>query len=258
MSQLFSCMCNEPRRLIEALEPVRHTLVARGPVAGWGLGYAHGGEVLLRRHPRPAVDVDLYDQLREIHSDYIVCQASADPSYSGTDNTQPFRYRNWLYAQTGTIDAFDAVRAELLDHVPEFMRRSIRGKTPAEHIFHVFLAFLHDAGGLDDPNLALARSRRALRDTAALVLSLVTKHGASGGTGSIIVTNARSMLAARLGPSVHVRRFNGTGTHEGKDFRALLVLCDTEDPGEGFEEIPDRSVLMISRDLQTDIAPLEA
>ena len=54
MTRLFGCICNQPQRLDEALESVRGMLVAAPPVARWGLGYVHSGEVLLTLHPRQA------------------------------------------------------------------------------------------------------------------------------------------------------------------------------------------------------------
>ena len=67
-----------------------------------------------------------------------------------TENTHPFRYRQWLFAQTGTVSEFDQVRERLIASVPEFLRSGIRGETDAEVVFHVFLSFLHDAGRLND------------------------------------------------------------------------------------------------------------
>jgi glutamine amidotransferase len=262
MSRLFGAICNEPKRLHTALEPVRDVLVARGHFKGWGLGYAQGGEVLLKRNPRPTDVVDFYDALASVASDYIIMHAD-DPAtdhdaHTGNDNTQPFRYKKWLYAQAGAIDAFEEIKPALLDHIPEFMRRNIRGKTPAEHIFHVFLAFLHDAGVVMDHNLPLAQSRRALRDALAMVFSLITRAGGTAGPGNIVVTNSRSMLAVRLGQPLHVRRFKQPGRDKGHEFRAVLIASEVTDPGEGFEEIPDRSVITVTRDLQIDIVPLEA
>ncbi len=258
MNRLFGAICNEPQRLHEALAPVRHALIAPGPIQQWGLGYTQGGEVLLRRNPRSSEQVDFYDALETVSSDYIVMHATETDTYTGNDNTQPFRYKKWLFAQSGTVDDFDQIKSTLLEHIPDFMRRNIHGKTAAEHVFHVFLAFLHDAGIVSDHNLPLAQSRRALRDTLAMVFSLITKTGGTRGPGNIIVTNSRSMLAVRVDAPMHVRRFKAPGKDKGHEFRAVLVASDGANPGEGFEAIPERSVIMVSRDLQIDIVALEA
>src|SRR6185312_6094087 len=67
-----------------------------------------------------------------------------------TENTHPFRYRQWLFAQTGTLSQFDSIRDRLMASVPEFLRGGIRGETDAEILFHVFLSFLHDRGRLTE------------------------------------------------------------------------------------------------------------
>jgi glutamine amidotransferase len=255
---MFGCICNEPRRLTEALAPVRSVLVAPGSHKGWGMGYVQGGEVLLKRHPRAAENLDFFDALGAVASDYVLAHAGGDPELPGTDNTQPFRFRRWLFAQTGSMATFADIKPALAEHIPDFMRRNIRGKTSAEHVFHVFLAFLHDAGALDDPNVSPNVVRRALRDAVAMVLSLITKAGGDRGPGNILVTNSRSMLAVRLGQPMCVRRFNTRATRDRKEFRAVLVVSELDQEGEGFESLPDRAVLTISRELQADIVDLEA
>lgn len=254
-------MCNQPARFVEALEPVRDVLHAPGPVSRWGLGYVQGGEVLLSRNPRPSPQgVDFFPALERLRSDYVIGQATGEDGLTGTPNTQPFRFRRWMYADSGSIDSFAEVREPLLEHIPDFLRRNIKGKTASEHVFHVFLAFLHDAGNLDDPNLPTDTTRRALRDALAMVMNILTRTGGSFSAGNIVLCNSRSMVAARLGEPLYLRRLFVPGAKTGRDdtFRGVLATGSNQHPGEGFEEIPERSVLAISRDLRTDIAELEA
>jgi glutamine amidotransferase len=177
--KLFACICNQPQRLPIALAPVRAALIAQPPVSRWGLGYVQGGDVLLVRTPKAsAVPVDLAGPLTaEIKTDCLIAQAVREDGLGpgGTDNTPPFRFRRWMYAQSGldsqlfsgAADGAGAGGAEevvprLLEHIPEYLRRNLKGRTPAELIFHVFLAMLHDEGNIDDANLPPAASRRAL------------------------------------------------------------------------------------------------
>jgi len=73
-----------------------------------------------------------------------------------------------LRADAETVDALqqiafelDEIGPRLLEHVPEYLRRNLKGRTPAELIFHIFLAMLHDEGNIDDPNLPTQATRRA-------------------------------------------------------------------------------------------------
>src|SRR5262249_43884441 len=181
--KLFACICNQPQRLPIALAPVRAALIAQPPVSRWGLGYIQGGDVLLVRTPKAsAVPVDLAGPLTaEIKTDCAIAQAMRDDTSNlgGTDNTPPFRFRRWMYAQNGLDGpAFaDEIAQRLLEHIPEYLRRNLKGRTPAELTFHVFLAMLHDEGNIDDANLPPAASRRALAATLRLVAAELARAG---------------------------------------------------------------------------------
>jgi predicted glutamine amidotransferase len=261
---LFASTCNQPLRLKEALEPVRGTLVAKAPVARWGLAYVQSGEVLLSRSPRQSeTDVDLYSAVAEVASDYVVAHAvrpgAPEAEWAGTANTQPFRFRRWMLAQQGSIGHYAQVAPQLLEQVPDYMRRNVKGRTPAELFFHVFLAMLHDLGSVDDPNLPITTTRRAIAAALGLVLDRVTKAGGGETPGNLVVSNGRSMLAVRLGGPMYTRRLTVLGPRGERDesFRGVMVLSTDTPPGEGFEEVPQRSGLAIGRDLRTDIAVLE-
>ena len=265
MTRLFGCICNQPQRLDEALESVRTVLVAQAPVSRWGLGYVHSGEVLLTLHPRQASsDVDFYALLAGLNSDYMIGWAGAEDDLRGDANTQPFRYRRWFFAQetaTAPGGGNAELQAQLQQHIPEYLRRNIRGRSPAEMVFHLFLSMLHDAGTLDDPNLAPTHIRRALRDTVALVDSMADKAGTRWEHGNIVLSNSRSMMAVRLGEPLQVRRLKQQKDPRRPEsqFKAVLVVSSQDLRGEsGFEELPPRSAVAISRDVNTDIVELDA
>lgn len=264
MTRLFGCICNQPHRLDEALEAVRAVLVATAPVARWGLGYVHSGEVLLTLHPRQSGDVDFHGLLAGLNSDYVIGWAGGDDALRGDANTQPFRYRRWFFAQEGpgpSAELFADLHPQLVTHIPDYLRRNIRGRSPAEHVFHLFLSMLHDAGTLDDPNLAPIHIRRALRDTVALVEKVAGKKVDELALGNIIVSNSRSMMGVRLGAPLVVRRLkqHKDPKRPESQFKAVLVVSSADLRGEsGFEELPPRSAVAISRDVSTDIVELDA
>ena len=264
--KLFACICNQPQRLPVALAPVRAALIAEPPVARWGLGYIQGGDVLLVRTPKSsAVPVDLAGPLTaEIKTDCAIAQAMRDsgPAPGGTDNTPPFRFRRWMYAQTGLDGQLfaDDIGPRLLEHIPEYLRRNLKGRTPAELIFHVFLAMLHDEGNIDDPNLLPAATRRALAATLRLVSAELAKAGkAEAKMGNVVLTNGRSMVAAHLDDPLRLRRLWVTGERGERDesFRGYLLVSGGDgDPKDGFEDVPPQRAVLISRDLQVSFADL--
>jgi predicted glutamine amidotransferase len=259
--RLFATMCNQPQRLAEAVAPVRAALVAPPPVSRWGLGYVQGGEVLLVRTPRSSSQpVDLFQPLTEIQTDCAIAQAVSDQRVSGTDNTPPFRFRRWMFAQTGAPD-FDEVWPRLLEHVPDYMRRNLKGKMGAELTFHVLLAMLHDTGGVDDPNLSLQTTRRAVSATLALISSELTKAGSTAKLGNIIVSNGRSLIAARLDEPLWLRRLHVKTERNDRfddSFKGVLLVAGHQgSPGEGFEEVPAQQTVLVSRDVRVDLGTLE-
>ena len=148
MSRLFGVMCNEPEHLKCALLDARESLVAESAPDGWGLAFFQGGEVLLQRNPKPVSgDVDFYNAIRDLRTDYVIGHVR-DPGgeVAKLENTQPFRFRTWVFAHSGTVARLEAVRGEVSEFVPDFLRRNIRGETDSEQLFHLYLAFLHDAG----------------------------------------------------------------------------------------------------------------
>jgi hypothetical protein len=276
--KFFACICNQPQRLPVALAPVRAALIAPPPVSRWGLGYIQGGDVLLVRTPKASsAPVDLAGPLTaEIKTDCVIAQAVRDsvPGLGGTDNTPPFRFRRWMYAQSGLdnqlfVDAGEAkpadaasddVAARLLAHVPEYLRRNLKGRTPAELTFHVFLAMLHDEGNIDDPNLPPTASRRALAATLKLVAAELARAGKPEvALGNVALTNGRSMVVAHLDEPLRLRRLWVTGERGERDesFRGYLLVSGGDgDAKDGFEDVPAQRSVLISRDLQVSFADL--
>lgn len=264
--KLFACICNQPQRLALALAPVRAALVAQPPVSRWGLGYIQGGDVLLVRTPKAStVPVDLAGPLTaEIKTDCAIAQAMRDDgtSLGGTDNTPPFRFRRWMYAQTGLDSQLfvEQIAPRLLEHIPDYLRRNLKGRTPAELTFHVFLAMLHDEGNIDDVNLPPASSRRALAATLRLVAAELARAGKTDiSLGNVVLTNGRSMVAAHLGEPLRLRRLWVTGERGERDeqFRGFLLLSGGDgEPKDGFEDVPGDRAVLISRDLHVTVADL--
>jgi len=259
--KLFACMCNQPKRLWTALAPVRPVLSAAPPVTRWGLGYGQGGDVLLVRTPKSsAKPVDLAGPLAEIHTDCAIGQAMDDERFGGTDNTPPFRFRRWMFAMTGNLD-LDGAAARLAEQVPEYLRRNLKGKTPGELVFHVFLAMLHDEGSLDDPNVNVQATRRALSATIKLVATEQQKLDKPTKLGNLAVSNGRSMVVARIDDEpLRLRKLwvNDDRGQRDESFRGVLLVSGGDgDASQGFEDVPARHAVLISRDLSVALAGLE-
>jgi glutamine amidotransferase len=262
--KLFATMCNQPQRLAAALAPVRASLIAPAPVSRWGFGYTSGGDVLLVRTPKSSNrPIDLAGPLAEIATDCAIAIAVRDDraGQGGTDNTPPFRFRRWMFACTGLASSpdLDDITPKLLEHVPDYLRRNLKGRTPGELLFHVFLAMLHDEGSVDDPNLPPAATRRALAATRRLLGLELDRAGKPMQTmGVVALSNGRSMVVARMGDEpLRLRRLWVTDERNERDatFRGVLLVSG-EAAGDGFEEVPAERAVLVSRDLSFVMADL--
>jgi glutamine amidotransferase len=185
---------------------------------GWGIGFYQAGEVLLRRRPVDERDViDLTSVIEGVRTDALIGHVRR-PTVGGlrTENTHPFRYRQWLFAQTGTIGGFDLLRDRLLESQPEFLRRNVRGDTDSELFFYLFLSFLHDAGHLGDGEVAPEHMRASLRASISLVDRLSAEEGHPRNTGDLLVTNGEFLV----------------GLHRGEEQMAFRVLNGRHDVEE--------------------------
>jgi hypothetical protein len=124
----------------------------------------------------------------------------------------------------------------------------------------VFLAMLHDEGAVDEPNLPVQTTRRALAATIKLVTAEQARAGARvGGLGNIVVSNGRSMALAHADDPLRLRRLWVNDDKGARDpsFRGVLLVSGGDgDPKDGFEDVPSGAVL-ITRDLQVQFADLE-
>ncbi|WP_394839596.1 class II glutamine amidotransferase [Pendulispora rubella] len=252
-----------------------------GPL-GWGMGFYQGGEVLIRRRPiddRPEIDVA--KNAHDVRADILIGHVrQATVGSLRTENTHPFRYRQWLFAQTGTVSGFEGIKERLAASVPEFLRGGIRGETDAEIVFHVFLSFLHDAGRLEDMSIEEGVVRDALRSTLSVVDGMTAEIGAEPGALNTLVTNGDVIVALHRNDAMAYRQFSGKADADaliGDDLQLrrrapelahmhfVLLASDLEDAsngvaGEGgagsasskanlarWKKIPDRAIVTLTR-----------
>lgn len=277
MSRLFAYMGNDQERVKCALYPARLSLVADGAAKdsfdAWGLGFYQGGEVLLQRRPKPPTEpVDFYALVKDLRTDAIVGHVrQGTVGKAKNENTHPFRFRGWLFAHHGTVPNFDNVRDELLGATPDFLRRNIRGQTDSEHLFHVMLAFLHDAGKLDDPNISTAQLRDAVRGALSLVEKAAGKAATAGMECALALTNGRILVATRHGAPVYLQE--RSSLHDcavcreppprdkrvdHDHLRSVLIIADVEPPAADlkFTEVADHTLVSVSHDLKVERAAL--
>jgi glutamine amidotransferase len=282
VSHLVAYFGNEPENMACALFSARNALHSRASGdSGWGLGFVQGGDVLLQKRPRaPTGEVDLYGLVKDLRADALVARVGLDQHGAADGNitaedADPFRFRSWLFGSVGRVSAtgFANVRDKMLESIPAFLRRNIRGKSPSEHIFHLFLAFLHDAGILDLPSPSPAAVHGALRNSVSFLDRLLAGAGSESIQLALVATNGRSFVATSCAypmrflhvegisdcPVVHGRiDLNRDGRripHEG--LRAVVLEANKAiGKRAGWHEVPDRSALIVGADRVPQVSSL--
>ena len=276
VGHLVAYFGNEPENLPCALFSARTALSSRGHregsnTEGFGLGFVQGGDVLLRKQPRAeTAGVDLYALAKDTRAEALVGRVGF-PRDGATlaEDADPFRFRSWLFGSVGRIDeaTFETIRDRILESTPAFLRRNIRGHSPSEHLFHLFLAFLHDAGTLDQPTPAPAAVNAALRNSLAFVDRLLTGSNASPLDVAIAATNGRCFVAASHGhpmrylqvegisdcpvcQAANDRSNGGAGRRIPHDaLRAVVVEADRAVTSRaGWTDLPERTSLIAGPD----------
>lgn len=225
MSRIFGFIGNRADlgpRIVQAHAQMLRVRRASGQAVGWGIGFYQSGEMLLRRRPIDDHDVlDLATAAEQVRTDLLLAHIRR-PTVGALreENTQPFRYRSWLFAHTGTLQDFDRVRPRLLGSQPEFLRRNVLGETDSEVLFYAFLSHLHDAGRLSAPSVDASHVRSALRGTFELLDRLATEDAVLPHRGNIVVADADCLVA------VHRAGTMAFGVLEGR--RDLAHVLDSD------------------------------
>ena len=285
MARLFGLIGNRPDLASRVLAHEGRGLrvASKGTPLGWGIGFYQGGEVLMRRRPIDDHEtIDVAKVAGDVRADLLIGHVrNATVGSLRTENTHPFRYRQWLFAQTGTLPSYDAIRERLTGSVPEFLRSSVRGESDAEILFYVFLSFLHDAGRLNDSVSDPSHVRDALRSSVAVVDGMAAEVGGSPAAVNLMVSNGEHVFGLHRGESMGYRVFAGKGdaemligddlvlrrkTPELEQMSFVLVGSDFDDdstlspstPGaqSSWKALPDRAIVTVERGREPHIETL--
>ena len=240
---------------------------------GWGVGFYQSGEVLLRRRPLDErSEIDLSEVVNSLRTDVLVGHVRK-PTVGNlrTENTHPFRYRQWLFAATSTVPKFEQLRDRVLESQPEFLRRNVRGDTDTECLLYLFLSFLHDAGHLADDRVAPDHVRQALRASLSLVDRLTAEVGGAGQQGNVLLTNGEHLYGVHRDGTFGYRVLEGKADVEAllddEDLRQQripsventhfsLVATDMERLPERWERVEPGSLITFSRVDAPQVEPL--
>jgi len=240
----------------------------------YGFGSFTTGDVLLGKRPTgAAVPLTLPQLVGEVDTDALVVHARhATIGNHKDENTQPFRFRRWLFAHDGGVEGFAEVKPRLLDLLPDFLRRNVEGETDSEHLFMVFLKILRDEGRIDDLDLEAEAASDALARTVRQVDAWCREVGAPRASLNLVATNGRVLAATRRGRPLSYALLEGifpcplhglgAGSPENdtrlRPHRLVKAVCFASRllAPNGFIEVPESSAVSVSRDLRVSVKPI--
>ncbi|MBX7112916.1 MAG: class II glutamine amidotransferase [Myxococcaceae bacterium] len=271
MSKLLGLYTSDPYLVRCELQRATAEVTAAGADEAVGVG-AYEDDVVLSRRYGPGVGRRELWAVPEsdavlMHAQTLALGASVE------DETQPFRYRQWLFAQVGEVEGASQVRERVMAQVPDFLARNVRGAGLGEAVFALFLKSLRDLGRLDDLQLEASLVAVMLNKTARQVAQLATEAGAAHrGTLNCAATNGRLLVATRRGPQpLFYKLLEGEGTCDrcgidgsGKDSdslvrehrrrRSIVVSSEVAKPN-GWLELADGASIAVDRKLNLQLLP---
>lgn len=213
MAQLLGYLCSDDSLTAYAAAQVRQE-AWQEPAHPWGatgLGWTQEGRTLLRKHPNPGEPVDMLGLLADVPARALVGHMS-EQAHTPNDalDLQPFRFRQWIYAQTGEAPGFEHYRAAMLARTPDHLRRGIRGQSDAEVLFHRFYHWMCEHRALSPEGASGSRVARALGALVAELSQNASEAGHEGALGlNIVAATERLLIAACTGAPLYLRQFQG-------------------------------------------------
>lgn len=262
MSQVFGYLCSDDSLTAEVMRQYGQPLSRLAPEErmGLGIGWLQDGRSLLRKHPeRQAAAVEIPLLLADIPTRAMVGHIRhRDMGRAGALQLQPFRFRDWVWAQRGTKEAPEEVYQALMATVPDHVQRNIKGTSLAELLFHIFYtkveSELSRTAQNEWPTLFATKMAETMRR-----LERLSKENGDEERSSLlaVAVTDRYMVASRLGAPLHYRVVEGIEepgeeplfaghrprTIKHDRFRAVLVANHVDEPG--WEEIPERHVMWV-------------
>jgi glutamine amidotransferase len=219
MARLVGFIANRPdlcNRFAAYEREVLTTHNAGGAPWGWGVGFSQSGDVLLKRRPLDEhEELAIADMIADVRADLLIAQVRrASIGALRAANTHPFRYRHWLFADTGTVTGFGQLRERLYESLPRFLQRAVRGDTDSELLFHLFLSFLHDGGRLDSLVVPAEECCTALRASLALLDRMGKDEGLDVSRLNILLATHDYVVAAHRGRPMAYRVLAGRADFE--------------------------------------------
>lgn len=214
-AKLLGYMCSDDTLTPFAMRSVREEAWPQDQDRAFetvGFGWLQESRTLLRKHPSQDDEpVNALGLLCDIPARTIIGYMGGDGE-GGFDtlDLQPFRFRKWLFAQSGSVPRLEEYRDEILADIPDHIRRNVQGQTDAELVVHRFYQRMSERDALDGGRPDGEEVADALAETLDEFSERSYEAGHEGPLDfNLVAATERLLIVARLGDPLHYRTFDG-------------------------------------------------
>ena len=277
MFGLIGYVCSDDSLTPAAMHKVRGELGGEernGDFAALGFGWVQENRSLLRKHPNQENNgIDVLGLLSDIPARAIVGYVQEDDGFTDTLDLQPFRFRNWVYAQDDSLTSFEESREELTGDIPDHIRRNIQGNNRAEVAFHRFLYAMHTRDQLGQQRPDGREAAMSLARAASEFESIDPPSDRERPVEMQAVTaTQRLLLALNIERGMYYRVFEGIeeptddplfAGHRPKPethphFKAVFLATGELEPSEEWNELGEREIFWVDQDWKVHTEGLDA
>lgn len=277
MAQLIALLTSNPMRLRCQVRRVDDAIdLGAGPGQVVGVGYHDNGKVLLRKRPGMPEGSRIESLVGDVCSELLLATSHpVGPTGFREENSEPYRFRGWLFGGVGRILPLGE-RQAVLATLPDFLSLGALGQTDAELAFLLTLFHIHTTSRkLDHIDLDPSVPADALAKTLAQLDERARSAGVPRPETAAVLSNGRMLAAVRRGrplsyalleglqecPICEIDRTTPDDDPRVRPHRTLkaVVLASKTKPGSGLQwiDVPDNHLLTVSRTFDVKMRPID-
>lgn len=269
MVHLIATLANDADHMPSLLYALRNELALPATSAAdetWGVGYFAEDRALIIRKPAELLTTrTIYELASNVQSRVVL--ACVHRGSGSREQAPPHRFRSWLFGYAGDFSPLLALKAKIMERLPDFVKSEPGDGTGGSLAFAMFIGELHRASILDDLLAGHEAYAMALHRTAVAIQGLSTELGAAPCKATIVATNGRVVAATRSGPPLYWKLQQGLEPSPKepaeaslgefkrvaealKRFRAIVIARDVVAGRSGWNEVPEGATVYVDRKLE--------
>jgi hypothetical protein len=211
----------------------------------WGLGFHSHGEMLVRKGPLSALKPQAMPHyLRDVRARHaiLVAEREVQAHSRRLEDCMPLRYRDWLFAATGTVSLGPGFAERVQAELPTYAFSHKRHPSHEEAVMMLIMASLERANARDTRDL----TTRAIQKALTLAASSMRRLASDPDRASLLTLLHvhGHVFAFAIGRPLWIARFRGAGeaVRPGRlprhEHLRVIVVGDRTDPDAAWELVP--------------------